>query len=99
MEAEGVVMGEGAGVAVTDLEEEVLAVMDLGEGVLAVTLSVHPSQVSEGAAFVPDLLERADLRSEVFLITGIAVALIGAIALAVLIATTVSFSAVISSPD
>jgi hypothetical protein len=83
------VVGDGAGVAV----------MDLGEGVLAVTLCVHPSQVSEGAAFVPDLLGRADLRTEVFLITGIAVALIGAIALAALIATTVSFSAVISSSD
>jgi Putative peptidoglycan binding domain len=55
MEAEVGVMGEGEGVAVTVFGEEVLAVMDLEEGVLAVTVSVHPSQVLAGAAWVRGL--------------------------------------------
>ena len=82
-------MGEGAGVAVTDL----------GEGVLAVTVSVHRSEVLAGAACVRDLVGRVDLRTEGFLIAGIAVALITALALGVLTATTVSFSDIISSAD
>src|ERR1700747_3519506 len=95
MEAEGAevaVRGGGGGVAVTHL----------GEGVLAVTVSVHPSQVLADAACVRDLVGRADLRTEVFLIAGIAVAsvaLITALALGVLIATTVSFSDIISLWD
>ena len=89
----------GEGVAVADLGEEVLAVMELGEGVLAVTVSVQPSQVSAGAACVRDLVGRVDLRTEGFLIAGIAVALITALALGVLIATTVSFSDIISLSD
>jgi hypothetical protein len=92
MEAEVGVMREGAGVAV----------MDLGEGVLAVTLSVHPSQVWVGAAFVRNLAGRMDLRTEGSLITGITVnlgALIATVVLGVLIATTASFSEIISSSD
>ena len=92
----------GEGVAVTDLGEEVLAVMELGEGVLAVTVSVQPSQVSAGAACVRDLAGRVDLRTDGFLIAGIAVAsvaLITALALGVLIAATVSFSGIISLSD
>jgi len=77
---------------VTDSEEEVLVVMDLAD----------LSHVSEGGASVQASEGRVDLRTEVFLIAGIAVAsvaLITALALGVLIATTVSFSDIISLSD
>jgi len=45
------------------MEAEV-GVMGEGEGVLAVTVSVHPSQVLAGAACVRDLVGRVDLRTE-----------------------------------
>jgi hypothetical protein len=37
-----------------------------GRGGVAVTVSVHPSQVSAGAACVRDLVGRVDLRTEIF---------------------------------
>ena len=77
---------------VTDSEEEVLVVMELAD----------LSHVSEGGASVQASEGRVDLRTEVFLIAGIAVAsvaLITALALGVLIAATVSFSGIISLSD
>ena len=62
------------GVGVTDLGEEVLAVMALVGEVLAVMVLAHPSEVSAGATLVRDSAGRVDLGAEGFLVGEITVA-------------------------